>query len=179
MSRRLFFALWPDRETRDCLVETVRPLREGIEGRMIPDENLHVTLNFLGRVGDDRMDDVCSAAANVRGRSFTLVLDHLGYWPQPKVAWLGTGKTPPELVSLVADLNTELGSVGFDFPGRPFRPHLTIARGAESCDNTGNIDPVHWQVRRFVLIESITSPQGSSYEVLDEWRLGETVETEA
>lgn len=169
---RVFFALWPDKDTRKALAERARVVHEiATEGRPIPEENLHVTLRFLGSISRRQRKQAAAAARRIRRARFSLRFDRAGFWPQSKVAWLGCSDLPDPLLSLVADLNTELGSEGFDLYTRPYRPHVTVLRGVGELPELPAIEPLDWEPERFVLVRSRLDESGSSYRVLDEWPL--------
>ena len=49
---RLFFALWPDEALRQQLA-VYPPMLKGCGGRLVVQDNLHITLAFLGSVDGD------------------------------------------------------------------------------------------------------------------------------
>lgn len=103
-SSRLFFALWPDDETRHALVKLGKSLREqGL--KPISPENLHVTLVFLGQVDTDSEALITQRVAGIAAESFTLTFDKLEYWKRPKIVCLSCQEPAPQAVMLAAAMN--------------------------------------------------------------------------
>ena len=72
---RLFVALRPPPDIRDPLIDTM----EGVEGaRWQSDEQLHLTLRFVGEADTAQANDLVSALEAVRAPRFTLQLRGLG-----------------------------------------------------------------------------------------------------
>lgn len=170
--RRLFFALWPDEATREIIARYTAEAIRNCGGRAVPDENFHITLRFIGNVDEAGMKRLKTAAARTPADPVRLKLDRMGYWEGPQVFWLGCRKAPDALLRLVVNLNTELGSEGFPAENRPFRPHVTLVRKADSAPDGQDLEPVVWTSDEFVLVESETGPKGSAYRVLERWPLG-------
>ena len=166
MKLRLFYALWPDPDTRDALSAAARPLLEACRGRRVPKRNYHLTLAFLGSVPAQRLDELHAAAERVAFEPFTLRIDRHGYWRGPRVAWLGCSNPPAAATALADTLRAALAPLGFEPDPRPFRPHLTVLRGCRGCDFDGQVAPVEWPVDRFVLACSETLPAGPVYRVV-------------
>src|SRR5262245_48097344 len=122
---RLFFALWPDDGVRAQLAGWGRALHAACGGRAIRAENLHVTLAFLGEVGDSRVPDVERAAGEVAPRAAMLVLDRAGYWKHNRIAWAGSSDVPECLLALVRELRDALRHAGIDFDAKGFASHVT------------------------------------------------------
>jgi RNA 2',3'-cyclic 3'-phosphodiesterase len=168
--QRLFFALCPDGEIQSRLAGIARrTLVKG--GRLVPVENLHMTLVFLGKVSPGQRECAQRAAAGVAAAPFSLELDHLGHWPRPRVVWSGPGDTPRPLVELVSALQAALSDCGFPPEARPFRAHVTVARKVASPMDPISHEPVHWPVEAFHLMESRTLPGGVRYTSLARWPL--------
>ena len=165
---RLFFALWPDGETRQFINRHTRSLVRVAGGRPVPVEKLHLTLAFLGPVGVERIAAIEEAAATVDFEPFELTLDRLGYWPRLRVLWIGPQNWPPQLGALNDGIWTALGTCGFEREARPFRPHLSICRKA-SPPKGGLARAVSWTPPGFVLVASTTDPRGARYQVLASW----------
>jgi len=168
--RRLFFALWPDADQRQGLATAARAVRENDTGRPVPEENLHVTLAFLGSVTKDRVTRVEAAAATISADTFELHLDRAGCWRRTGILWLGASSTPPALERLVSCLWSALEPCGFWPDHRDFRPHVTIARRCKKA-RAGAFEPVAWSVRDFALLESFSGHRGASYKVIGRWPL--------
>jgi 2'-5' RNA ligase len=120
------------------LFESLRPVLKAL-GRMggpvkaVDAENLHVTLKFLGNTAADLVPQIVSLlqqAASGVGTPCVFDVRALGAFPhaeRPQVIWAGLEGI--ELLSTLAgDLETGLEPLGFAREGRPFAPHLTLAR---------------------------------------------------
>ena len=130
--QRLFFALWPD----DALRQTITPLlklHQQCGGRAHPPAHLHMTLNFLGGVEADTCDCLEQAAADIAIPRFELRLDRFGYWPRPRVMWLGCSETPAPLTELVSVLSEMVECCGLEQEHRPYQPHMTLLRKAQKA----------------------------------------------
>jgi len=166
----LFFALWPDEAVRAQLAHWTRELHAVCGGRPTRPENLHVTLAFLGSVEDARVAEVECAAGEVAPRVISLVLDQPGYWKRNRIAWAGASTVPAELDAFVAELRSALerSHIGFDSKG--FVSHVTLLRDARGPRAMPALDPIEWRLDGFALVQSVTLPRGSRYEVRKSWK---------
>ena len=80
-SARLFLALWPDPEAR-CMLAELQAQAEirAAGGRVVPNENLHITLQFRGEVEPSRRAATMAWLPKFVFAPVTLTLDKLGYW---------------------------------------------------------------------------------------------------
>jgi 2'-5' RNA ligase len=170
-TRRIFFALWPDDATRNAIASVVKPELVNHPAKKVPLHNWHLTLAFMGNVTTAQYECATQYAAGVRGQPFELVFDTFGYFPKPRVAWLGCSSVPAALQALVTQLNTALAPCNYTPEFRHYAPHLTLLRKADRGVQAEVTSPVHWQVNEFVLVESKTLQSGSVYQVLQSWRL--------
>lgn len=173
MSERLFFALWPDDSLRE-IIAPLGKLHRQCGGRPHPPGNLHITLSFLGRVDDVSQECVELGAGEIAVPTFELTLDRFGYWPKPRVMWLGCTETPEPLLQLAGALNQVMIQCGLKPEERPYHPHLTLLRKAQRSP-TVTAPVVQWTVDSFVLCESVSTPTGVEYRVLRRWPLVLTV----
>lgn len=170
-TRRLFFALWPSAELQQaCYRRARRVVREG-GGRPVVAANLHLTLAFPGSVGAEVGVCLEEIASAISLSHFTLTLDHAGYWPGPRVSWLGSSETPSALRELARRLNDGMTQCGLKPEQRPFTAHVTVARKALRGPLHPAIEPLAWAVADFVLAQSLTLPEGAQYKVLRRWPL--------
>lgn len=170
-TRRLFFALWPDDALRVRLVRETRKAVRRSGGRPVPPRNLHATLAFLGNQPAQLFDGIVAAAARVRATGAELVLDRYGYWPKPRVFWIGPAECPPALARLSRDLWSRLTELGIEPDVRQFRPHVTLARKVAAVPEVPEPEPLGWQVSEFALVESVTDRRGARYRVVHRFGL--------
>jgi 2'-5' RNA ligase len=172
--QRLFFALWPDDGVRSALAQTATDLL-GKRIKRVPAANLHVTLAFAGAVPIPVRECLEAAAGHIRCPAIDLCIDHVGHWPRPRIFWIGPTHIPPALWSLAGQLRSALGDCGLQTETRPYQPHITLARKISKATSiqhgSTQIDPVHWSIRSFSLVESVTAPRGVSYRRLLSWTL--------
>lgn len=170
--RRLFFAVWPDEEARQRITEFGRSLTPR-RGRLVHTLDLHLTLLFLGSPDTELEAGLVERAGIVSGQSetqgFTLTLDRLSGRPHARVSWLAPSRPPRPLLDLVFRLRDAAKECGAEVERRPYVPHVTLRRWA-ACPRPRDIDPIEWQVRRFVMAESKSS-SGARYRVLHDWPL--------
>ncbi|MBI3774344.1 MAG: RNA 2',3'-cyclic phosphodiesterase [Gammaproteobacteria bacterium] len=167
---RLFFALWPDDATRTRCAKLATQLAEH-GGRPVSAGNLHITLSFLGSV--DNVQRACAerAADAVQAQPATLTLSRLGYFPKPRVVWLGAEPVPFALADLAADLNHRLDGCGIALDARPFALHMTLLRKAHGPAVLNVPEPIVWKIQSFSLVKSETLTTGPIYSVIRTWPL--------
>lgn len=130
---RLFLAINLPADVRRDIVAATAPLRECVpEVAWIDEARLHLTLKFLGEQTQPVADAARDAAVNVAAghRQLTLHLGGLGAFPnfrRSRVVWMGV-EQEPRLELLHHDVEVACQAIGFEVGGRPFRPHLTLAR---------------------------------------------------
>jgi 2'-5' RNA ligase len=169
-TQRLFFALWPDAGVRAALAGfALGNLRR--PARRVPEANLHITLAFPGSVTAEVRDCLEAAAADIRAGAFALSIDRVGYWPRPRILWAGPTHTPAEVWTLVKELRRTMLACGLQPETRPWQAHVTLARKAVRALPVTEIDPVHWSISDFCLVESVTDPSGPVYRIIRRWPL--------
>lgn len=167
---RYFFALWPDDGVRHQLEAIGERLPDGC-GRKVRRENLHITLVFLGNIDELVVERMGPAVAGFKGRKFALTLDRYGWWKRPQVIWLGTDMVPGPLTDLVAYLDAVAARHDVHVDSRPYAPHLTLVRKAKRALPVFSFSPIHWNIRDFCLVQSITHASGAEYQIMQNWAL--------
>ncbi len=164
---RLFFALWPDDDVRLQIVENLRKLDlDRNKNRLVSNNNLHLTLHFVGNVSITKMKCLDWQARQVIAEKFDLSLDYSGYFKKPKVLWLGCRTVPRALIDLQQNLGREIAECEYTPEERPYSPHVTVARKIYHAPEPVEFAPISWQVDRFVMVESISDVAGVRYEVV-------------
>jgi 2'-5' RNA ligase len=141
-------------------------------GRAPRDENLHVTVAFLGSVATGRVNEVASIGeASARSSSpFVLTLDRIGGTAHG-IAWLAPADVPASLDRLQRTVSGHLDAAGFAIERRRFRPHVTLARHCTLAPHRNEVTPVAWRVDRLALVASTTATGGSRYTEIAAWPL--------
>jgi RNA 2',3'-cyclic 3'-phosphodiesterase len=171
-SRRLFFALWPSDELRNDFVSATSAIAHDSGGRVIPPENLHVTLLFVGQVPEARFDAVQQAAhACANLPAFELSFDRAEVWGRANLLCLTTSATPPAATALAEKLRHSLRDEVSGTSEHEFRPHITLARDLPRRRRAESMQPLRMKVNDFVLVESRPGPRGSQYSLLTRWPL--------
>ncbi len=180
---RLFVACELPGELIEALSRVQSDLRQqaGDELRWVRPEGIHLTLKFLGGVETTRLEDVKSALAGaVRPFKVSLKPNRLGGFGgrRLRVVWVGMGGDVDGLSELAQSIDDALLPLGFPSDGRPFRPHLTLARVP---DRTGNeerrrlsdlvegyeLPELPWVLLSQVsLIQSALGPGGARYQTI-------------
>jgi 2'-5' RNA ligase len=190
-NRRLFVALEPPEPVRRRLALLAAELRRGAgraadEVRWVEAEKIHLTLQFLGAVPEERVGAVAEAvraAAAAAGRPLSLEVKGAGGFPnarRPRVVWAGLAGDLEPLAALVQDLGRRLAPLGFPPEERPFSPHLTLGRArdrrgapglAGALAHAAQADGAPWRAGEVALVESHLSPKGPRYEAIARFAL--------
>ena len=172
---RLFFALWPAPDEAEALLEAAAPALAACRARPVPAERLHLTLAFLGRADEGQLAAVHEAADRLVAPRLGVTLEAPDCWRRPQALIARPMGATTELVAAAARLWQLLGEVGFEPETRPYRPHVTLARKvrAEPAEGLPRLTgPVSWRHSEFVLVNSVSGPQGLSYHIIGRWPLG-------
>lgn len=105
---------------------------EELPGRVIPVENWHLTLTYLGDTAAHALESLTRelSAADL-GDQIAMELGGLGAFPRAaraSVLWLGVRDGADEIAALNARVVATVGRVGLPVEDRPFVPHLTLCR---------------------------------------------------
>ncbi|HEY8098656.1 MAG TPA: RNA 2',3'-cyclic phosphodiesterase [Methylobacter sp.] len=167
---RLFFALWPDDETRQALAGLGQSIKaKGF--KWVQPHNLHATLVFLGQVDEDVSSLIKQSVTNIAVPPFELTFDRLSYWSRPRVLCLTCQQPVPEAAVMLAAALTEVAeNCGLQTDTRPYTPHITLARHARYLPDV-KLEPIIWRAEAFCLVESCSEPGGVIYKVIQQWPL--------
>jgi 2'-5' RNA ligase len=130
---RLFLAINLPPDVRRDIVAATSTMRDcAPELGWVDETRLHLTLKFLDEQPPETADAVKTATTRVasRHRELMMHLGGIGAFPnfrRSRIVWMGV-EQDPRLELLHNDLEIACEALGFDVDGRPFRPHLTLAR---------------------------------------------------
>jgi RNA 2',3'-cyclic 3'-phosphodiesterase len=189
---RIFVGIDLDQEIRAKIARFL----EGVRGfspdaRWVRPESLHVTLKFIGEQKPEQVDAIKDRLRSVAGRAIEIHFGGCGFFPTAKAArvfWIGI-QAGPELVELATKIDAAVAELGIPREDRPYRPHLTLARGGGGSgapkwrkgDGSNatfavldkrlaamtELDFGTMTAREFFLYQSQLSPGGSKYTKLE------------
>jgi 2'-5' RNA ligase len=181
---RIFIALEPDAEFLENLSHNIMPLKEKYPHlRWTPEENLHITLVFLGETDKRDMPLIFEAVKMASGHEIPAVSGKVFALPQkaPNVLALGFGEGGEAISELASAIRKNLAVCGIlsDRDRRKhFLPHITLARkGAELRFSKENCSIIAKGVfGKMNVYQSILASQGARYTVLASYLLGAGIE---
>jgi RNA 2',3'-cyclic 3'-phosphodiesterase len=175
---RLFAAIRPPASIREGLLD----LMEGVAGaRWQDDEQLHLTLRFIGEVDGRVAEDVATVLGDVRHSPIEIALHGVGTFDRRgrmNALWAGV-RPHDQLAHLHRKVDQALIRIGLAPEGRAYLPHITLARfgrgDAPALDsflarNTGLSSPA-FAVDRFWLYQSRLGEAGARYEKIHGYHL--------
>lgn len=169
----------------DAATATLERLQQEIPvGTLVPGDNLHLTLVFLGDRSVAELEELHFALEALRAPAFDLRLAGLDCFDRADPAALHIGVTAcPPLDALQARVRAAIHGAGITLDRVRFRPHVTLARfnrglGADQAARLGRFLAARgdfalpaFAVRSFCLYESILTKDGAVYEVMAEYPL--------
>lgn len=100
-------------------------------GRVTPEENLHLTLAFLGDVADPVVHDLAEALAGLKLGPVTVELSGLDLFGGRRPSVLFAAARGAGLQALHDKVMRAAREAGVALPRERFRPHVTLARFAK------------------------------------------------
>jgi RNA 2',3'-cyclic 3'-phosphodiesterase len=118
--------------SEDARAVIARSLPKNLPGKLVPQENWHFTLRFLGATQPEARDRIISIlSAATCGAPFTVRFNELGAFPRAnraRILWLGIDQGAERMIQLAAIAEGAARNVEFEAEGREFKPHLTLSR---------------------------------------------------
>lgn len=176
---RLFVGIRPPAAIRASLIATM----SGAEGaRWQEDEQLHITLRYIGEVERPVAEDVAAMLGQVRGPSFDLTVAGVGLFDRgsrhPTALWAGV-RPHDAVTELHQKVDRAVVLAGLEPERRAYLPHITLARiGARGAvvepwlAAHAGLASESFAVNHFLLFESHLGREGARYEVVARYRLG-------
>jgi len=174
---RLFVAIRPPHAMRALLLNVMG----GISGaRWQSDDQIHLTLRFIGEVDRHRASDVHAALGAIHHPGFEIALNGLGTFDrrgQPETVWAGVMPHAP-LRALHKKVDQAIARVGVAPDERAYLPHITLARLKRSSgtvrdllEQSGGLRSPPFPIDRFALFESQLTPEGAVYTPIETYPL--------
>ena len=174
---RLFVAVRPPASIRTQLLD----LMESVHGvRWQDEEQLHLTLRFVGEVDRHQAEDIAAALGSIHFPRFDIALAGIGSFDRRSQAthlWAGVAPHEP-LKALHNKVDQALARVGVEPDRRAYLPHITLARLTRLSGpidgllrTAASLTSPPFAVEAFCLYESELSPAGATYSVIERYQL--------
>jgi len=146
----------------------------------VEEDNIHLTLKFLGNVSASKLEEIKSSLTQVTFPPFSLEIKGAGAFPSLKrmnVVWVGVGEGWSQVELIYEQTEKLLHQLGFSRETRPFSPHITVARVKsgrkrdEIAAFLGHLTDESFgtfNVQSVRLKQSVLSPSGPKYSTLFE-----------
>lgn len=174
---RLFVALRPPKAMRSRLTG----LMGGVaHARWQRDDQLHLTLRFIGDVDRHRGEDIAAALGAIHHPRFAVTLDGAGQFERKgRIDTLWIGVSPQDAVTaLHHKVDQALARVGVALDERAFLPHVTVARFGRTAgpvddfvQTVGGIVSEPYDITEFCLYESVLGHDGAHYSIVERYAL--------
>lgn len=178
---RLFVALRPPPRIRALLIAAMG----GVPGaRWQDDEQLHLTLRFIGEVGRPQAEDVAAALGRVRSEAPTIAIAGVGrFEKRGRTDAIWAGVTPPQSLNEIhARVDRALLQAGVAPDRRAYLPHITLARlnrgaGVEAAIDLflaarASLSSDPFTLDAMMLFKSRLGHEGARYEAIARYPLG-------
>jgi 2'-5' RNA ligase len=120
-------------------------------GRALAPVDLHVTLSFLGAVGEAQLTALRERAGRIEAASFELAFEHLEWWRAARILAASVAQVPATGTELAAALAGAAQQVGLAPELAAWRPHVTLARGVTAQHLPASLASDTWPVPRLAL----------------------------
>jgi 2'-5' RNA ligase len=181
MYRRIFIAINLPAQIRKKLAEH-QAIWPELPARWTKQENLHITVIFLGNIPEIELPDICRITNEVAKRHgpFFVKLNQVCYGPNnkipPRMIW-AKGDPSMKLTKLKEDLDKSLSeSISFHCEEKALVPHITLARiktwdwkkiEVEERPVVEKDLNIEFEVESIDIMESELQRSGSTYMVLE------------
>ena len=174
---RLFVAIRPPEPIRDLLIDA---MDDSSDFRWQDEEQLHLTLRFVGEVDRPVGEDLAAALGRIRAERFSAQISGVGRFEQRSggALWAGVEPKAP-LAALAAKVERVCQSVGLEPEQRAFHPHITLARWKgrrtrevhDFLERRRGLSSDPFDVESVSLFESRLSRHGAHYEEVERYPL--------
>ncbi len=170
---RTFIAVKIPEEIKKKIIEIQNKLPEFV-GKKIEEENLHLTLKFLGEVSEEQIKIVKEKLRKIKIKKFNAKISDVGVFTETfvRIIWIK--------IENCEELQKEIDEVlsGLFEEEKRFMGHLTIARVKSCKDKKKLIEEVkklklneEFIINEFELMKSDLKREGPVYHVLEKYSL--------
>lgn len=180
---RLFIGIPLTEATADSLASIAKRLQSQASSSVLrwsARESWHITLQFLGSSTPEQYSCITTRLRELRHASIEIYPGLFGSFDRAGVFYVDIRVTP-QLTALQQAVVAATAPCGFVPEDRPYHPHITLAR-RKGKQGSREFRGLKLQIRQqpalpgfrassFFLYESIPTPEGSHYEVREQFAL--------
>lgn len=160
--------------------------RTGADLKLVEEENIHVTLRFLGDTPIGDIARIVGELSGVKFKPFRAEVKGVGVFPglsRPRVVWAGFRKGEKEFEDLFQRIEPRLRGLGVRPDNNPFHPHITLARVGSGKNRDQLVRQImelsdepfgELLIKSFQLKKSTLTPKGPVYENLHVFKAEES-----
>ncbi|MBI4394787.1 MAG: RNA 2',3'-cyclic phosphodiesterase [Candidatus Omnitrophica bacterium] len=172
---RSFLAIELSERLKNEVQSFLESVGSSLQGfRLIPPQNWHLTLHFLGPIDTDEMEHLSARLAKALPgiKPFSISLGGFGAFPNqqsPRILWVGVRNDLKNLLELKQKLDGVLQAAHFQIEKKPFHPHITVARLKLRHSHSALKLETEFQgkardeIKQITLFKSQTLPEGAIY----------------
>ncbi|MCL1050453.1 RNA 2',3'-cyclic phosphodiesterase [Shewanella abyssi] len=139
--------------------------------RLVPRDNLHMTLAFLGQASSETIAALILSVDAITKPRFKVTLDLIEHWHKPKILCLKGAASDPKLMML-ANAGQLLAQQHKLHQGEHhYNPHITLSRKAKAAVSDVKFQPLLIQPKALHLFQSFAGENGVEYPILHTWQL--------
>lgn len=152
-------------------------------GKPVPEDNLHLTLAYLGEVAEAVLETLHDLLGAARLPAADIAFEGLGTFAEMERGLTFAHVTPnAPLTALQAKVAQVARQAGADLPRRRFRPHVTLTRANKQPKGPARdrlaaamgtpVDVPGFRAHAMCLYQSTLTPTGARHEVMASYPLG-------
>ncbi len=121
-------------DLKEKIFGLAKEISQGQKAKLVVQENLHLTLVFLGEQSSQEIETIKAGLRQIRGYGeINLCLENQGTFFRPGEGgefWIKVKSDQDKLIELQKEIVDKLTALGLDLPnkGQKFIPHLTLYR---------------------------------------------------
>ena len=129
---RAFIAFEIPEQIRESIAKALLGAGAKYGIKIIPQQNMHVTIEFLGEISEESASEVSDAMASVNTAKFSAAFGKIStFGSHSSVAFIGMNAGEKEAIAVHDILHEKLsGLSGIRLENPVFFPHMSIARGS-------------------------------------------------
>lgn len=174
---RLFVAIRPPEPIRDLLIDA---MDDNPDLRWVGEEQLHLTLRFIGEVERPVANDIVDALSAIRFPAFELRIAGIGHFERRSGGAIWAAVEPKKPVAdLASKVDRACVLAGLEPEHRALHPHITLARwkGRDSAaarffeTRNSDLSSSPFMVNEFTVFESHLSRHGPHHQAIATYQL--------